>query len=71
MKPKDIRKLSDDGVQSGLDDAKENYFKLRFQFTTGQLTDHTRLSIARRDIARYATILRERELVADVEGSES
>ncbi len=71
MKPKDIRKLSDDDVQSGLDDAKENYFKLRFQFTTGQLTDHTRLNIARRDIARYATILRERELAADVEGSES
>lgn len=71
MKPKDIRKLSDDDVQSGLDDAKENYFKLRFQFTTGQLTDHTRLSIARRDAARYATILRERELAADVEGSES
>ena len=71
MKADDIRKLSDKDLRSGLDDAKENYFKLRFQYTTGQLTDHSRLNIARREIARFATILRERELAAEVEGSES
>jgi large subunit ribosomal protein L29 len=71
MKPEDIRKLKVDKIRSELEDARENYFRLRFQFATGQLTDHSRLSIARRDIARLATILKEQELEAETEGSES
>jgi large subunit ribosomal protein L29 len=71
MKAADIRKLSIEKNRSELEDARENYFRLRFQFATGQLTDHTRLGIARRDIARLATILRERELEAELQGSES
>jgi large subunit ribosomal protein L29 len=71
MKPEDIRKLSVEKIRSELDDARENYFRLRFQFATGQLTDHSRLRIARRDIARLATILKEQELEAEPEGSES
>jgi large subunit ribosomal protein L29 len=71
MKPEDIRKLSVDKIRSELDDARENYFRLRFQLATGQLTDHSRLRIARRDIARLATILKEQELEAEPEGSES
>jgi large subunit ribosomal protein L29 len=35
---------------------------LRFQYSSGELTDHTRLSASRRDIARFLTIIREREL---------
>ena len=71
MKAEEIRKLSIEKIRSELDDARENYFRLRFQFATGQLTDHTRLSIARRDIARLATILRESEREAELQGSES
>jgi large subunit ribosomal protein L29 len=71
MKPEDIRKLSVEKIRSELDDARENYFRLRFQFATGQLTDHSRLRIARRDIARLVTILKEQELEAEPEGSES
>jgi large subunit ribosomal protein L29 len=71
MKPDEIRKLSTEDIQSRLDDARENYFKLRFRFTTGQLTDHSRMNIARREIARFATILRERELEVEAEGSEA
>ena len=70
MKTAEIRKASTDKVQTYLDDARENYFKLRFRFTTGQLTDHSRLKIARKEIARLATILRERELEIESEGSE-
>ncbi len=68
MKPEEIRALSAEEIQSRLDDARDNYFKLRFQFATGQLTDHSQLKIARREIARLATILRERELAAEIEG---
>ena len=42
--------------------------KLRFQQVTGQLTDSSRLTFLRRDIARMETILRETERVA-VEGA--
>ena len=70
MKPAEIRKLSTEEIQSHLDDARENYFKLRFQSSTGQLADHSQLQIARREIARFATVLRERELAMQIEVSE-
>ena len=70
MKTAEIRKASTEKIRSYLDDARDNYFKLRFRFTTGQLTDHSRLKIARREIARLATILHERELELESEGSE-
>jgi large subunit ribosomal protein L29 len=70
MKTAEIRALSTDEIAARLDEARENYFKLRFQFATGQLTDHSQLKIARKEIARLATVLRERELAAELEGSE-
>jgi len=42
--------------------AKGELFNLRFSSATGQLEDHGRLKMVRRDIARIYTILREREL---------
>ena len=40
---------------------------LRFQVVTGQLTDTSRLKVNRRLIARYETLLRERELAEEGE----
>jgi large subunit ribosomal protein L29 len=71
MKPAEIRALSTEEIRARLEDARENYFKLRFQLATGQLADHSRLKWARREIARLATILRERELEAEAEGSQA
>jgi large subunit ribosomal protein L29 len=71
MKPEQIRALSVEEIRSRLAEAREEYFKLRFQFATGQLTDHSRLRQARREIARLATIERERELSGQAEGSQS
>jgi large subunit ribosomal protein L29 len=68
MKASEIRALSTTEIQARLDDAREAYFKLRFQFATGQLTDHSRLKLARREIGRLATILREAQLIAESEG---
>jgi large subunit ribosomal protein L29 len=70
MKPDEIRALSPEEIQSRLEDAREEYFKLRFQFSGGQLTDTSRLRIARREIARLATILRGIELEMEYEGGE-
>lgn len=68
MKAAEIRALSTEQIAARLDDAREAYFKLRFQFAVGQLTDTSRLRITRREIARLATILRERQLMAELEG---
>ena len=66
MLSREIRGMSTSELESKLDDAREELFKLRFQFETGQLTDYSRLRVARRAIARIATILREREIAAEL-----
>lgn len=71
MKAEEIRALSTEEIRSRLGDAKDNYFRMRFQFATGQVTDHSQLKIARREIARLATVLRERELAEEILRSES
>jgi large subunit ribosomal protein L29 len=40
----------------------EQMFRLRFQMTSGQAEAVTKLRIARKDLARVKTVLREREL---------
>ena len=45
-----------------LREAKEELFNLRFQAATGQLDNHGRLKLVRKDIARIYTLMREREL---------
>jgi large subunit ribosomal protein L29 len=71
MKSAEIRALSNDEIASRLDDAREAYQKLRFQVAVGQLADLSQLRRARREIARLATILRERELAAEIEGRQA
>ena len=63
MKITEIRELSDDELRARLSDFREELMNLRFQQSTGELTDHTRLSYTRRIIARILTELRERELL--------
>ncbi|MBN2555787.1 MAG: 50S ribosomal protein L29 [Anaerolineales bacterium] len=71
MKVAEIRKLSEQELKVKMEEARENHLKLRFQQSTGQLTDHSQLQIARKEIARFETILREREIAAKAEGSEA
>jgi large subunit ribosomal protein L29 len=61
MKLSEIRNLSTDAIQVELNDAKEELMRLRFQQATGELTDTSRLRQTRRNIARFYTILSERE----------
>ncbi|KPL84086.1 50S ribosomal protein L29 [Thermanaerothrix daxensis] len=62
MKPEQIRLMTTEEIKARLADARQELMNLRFQLTTGQLTDTSRLKQTRRLIARYLTILREREL---------
>ncbi len=61
MKTSEMRLLSVEELRSKLADARQEHMNLRFQVVTGQLTDTSRLKISRRLIARYETLLRERE----------
>jgi large subunit ribosomal protein L29 len=70
MKTAEIRALETPEIRARLADAREEYFRLRLQYATGQLTDHARLKLIRRDIARLSTIVRERQLAVALQGSE-
>ena len=68
MKADEIRALSDEKIQAQLDETREELMNLRFQQSTGELLDTSRLREIKRLIARLETILHERELEAAVEG---
>ena len=58
----ELREQSDEELVSRLREAKAELFNLRVQAATGQLDNHGRLKVIRKDIARIYTIMREREL---------
>jgi large subunit ribosomal protein L29 len=65
MRASELRDLSTSGLYQALDEAKQALFNLRFQWASGQLEDYTRLTAARRDVARVLTVLRERQIVEE------
>ena len=70
MKASEIRELGLEEMQRKASELRQEFFNLRFQLATGELTDHTRLSFTRKVIARYYTILNEREIEEEMEGEE-
>jgi len=68
MKPAEIRALSNEEIQTRLDDAREELMRFRFQQATGELTDPNQLPATRRKIARMITILNERQREELMEG---
>ena len=62
MKSREIWEMTPEEIQGQLDDAYEEMFNLRFQFSTGQMRNSARLGQMRRDIARLNTILRAKQL---------
>ena len=54
--------LSDAQLLDELKKSKTELFNLRFQSATGQLEQHGRLRVVKRDIARISTVIREREI---------
>ena len=60
--PAELRELASEELTNKLKEAKAELFNLRVQSATGQLDNHRRLNVVRREIARIYTIMREREL---------
>ena len=62
MKVKEIRELSTEEINQKLVEAKEELFNLRFQQATGTIEKPSRIRDLRHTVARYKTVLREREI---------
>ena len=64
MKISDIRPKTDDELKTQLADLQKEKFNLRFQRSSGQLENTSRVRQVRRDIARIETVLGERTRTA-------
>jgi large subunit ribosomal protein L29 len=65
MKMTEIRALSDQELEKKIDETREELMNLRFQMSSGGLTDFTRLRATRRLIARLLTVENERRQAAE------
>ena len=63
----DIRGNSVEDLEARLLDLKKELFNLRFQLTTGQLENPTRIKEVKKNIAQIKTVLREQEIGYSVE----
>jgi large subunit ribosomal protein L29 len=66
MLASEIRALSNEEIESRLDQAYQSLFRLRFDWASGQLEDNNRIRTVKKDIARLKTILRERGIAAAI-----
>jgi large subunit ribosomal protein L29 len=66
-KAAELRELPEEELLARIDSAKEELFNLRFQMATGQLDNSSRLQQVRHEVARIATVLREREIEAELD----
>lgn len=62
MKKNDLQHATSGELNTKLEESYQELFNLRFQRTTGKLTNSARFSQVKKDIARIKTILRQREL---------
>jgi len=60
MKAAELRELSIQELVEREKNSRKALFNLRFQMGTGQLSSHTALRKAKRDIARIKTVLNEK-----------
>ncbi len=60
----DLTEEPNSALVTGLAEAKRELFNLRFQHATGQLENAARMGQVRKQIARYRTEIRTREIAA-------
>ncbi len=64
----EIRKLSDVDLEKEIEDTYRNYFSLKLQKETLQLTNHRQPPAVKRKIARLLTIKRQRAITRVAQG---
>ncbi len=70
MQISEVRELKSDELQKEIENQERALMNLRFRGATMQLSDFTEIRKTRRTIARMQTVLREREIVAEMSSSE-
>ncbi len=70
-KTAELRELTDAQLLERAESAKEELFNLRFQLATGQLDDSSSIKKVRHEIARIATVMRQRDFEAAAAGAEA
>jgi large subunit ribosomal protein L29 len=66
MKLTEIRELETQALLDQIEVKREELFKLRISWRTGSLEDPNQMRLVRKDIARILTVVRERQLAAEV-----
>ena len=61
MRADEIREMSSQDIQSRVRELEEEQFRLKFRSATEPLEDPLRLRLLRKDIARFKTVLREKQ----------
>lgn len=69
MKAGELRELSPQELIEREKELAMELFNLRFQMATGQLSNHTAISKAKKDIARVKTAVKEKDVRKDSAGS--
>ena len=62
MKVEEIRALSTKELTKRLETAHQELFDLRFRLSTKQLVNHCQVRVAKKEIAKLKTIMREKAL---------
>jgi len=65
MKAAELRELSIQELMEREKESRKALFNLRFQMGSGQLSNHTALKKAKRDIARIKTVLNQKYVNKD------
>ncbi|HSP88265.1 MAG TPA: 50S ribosomal protein L29 [Ignavibacteriaceae bacterium] len=65
MKIHEIREMKDDELVKRIDEEEKNLVDLRFSHQLKQLTNTAKLKIARKDVAKMKTVLKQRELTKE------
>jgi len=66
MQAREIRTWTTEEIEERLEEGYRRLFALRRELAMGRLEDHNQIRAVKRDIARMKTILRERDLAAEL-----
>ena len=64
VRSQEIRGLSDEDLTRELESSQRELLNLRMRLATRQLTNTSQIRVARKNIARLLTIMRERQMEA-------
>ncbi len=70
MKPSEVREMESATLVEQIEAKRAELFNLKLAWVTNKLEDPNQIRVIRKDIARMLTVLRERELAAELVGGD-